>query len=315
MIVCGAICGGFLLDLLFGEPEWILHPVVIMGRVIGRLEVWLRRLFAETTAGALAGGTCLAVILPAGTLLFTAAVCWIAAWVHPVLGLAVQMIWCWQALAVRGLRAESTNVYTYLRRKDLPGARKAVARIVVTKATVETVAENFSDGVMAPLLFMAIGGAPLAMTYKSINTMDSMIGYKNERYLYFGRAAAKLDDAANYIPARLAAVFWIAAAGVTGNSARGAWKMWQRDSRNHSSPNSAQTESACAGALGVQLAGPAYYFGERYDKPTIGDATRPIEPEDILRSNRMLYAASSLAFLSLLLLRLAVFMWILGGIG
>ena len=167
----------------------------------------------------------------------------------------------------------------------------------VTKAAVETVAENASDGVIAPLLYMLIGGAPLALTYKAINTMDSMLGYKNEKYLSFGRIPAKLDDAANYLPSRLAGLLWCAAAALTGNSAKGAWRIWRRDRRNHASPNSAQTESACAGALGVQLAGPAYYFGEYYPKPTIGDALRPIEPEDIRRANKMMYAESLLALL------------------
>ncbi len=142
---------------------------------------------------------------------------------------------------------------------------------------------------------MLLGGAPLALTYKAINTMDSMLGYKNEKYLYFGRAAAKLDDVANYLPSRLAGLLWMAAAAFTRKSAKGAWKIWRRDRRNHASPNSAQTESACAGALGVQLAGPAYYFGEYYAKPTIGDPLRPIEPEDILRANRMMYVASAFA--------------------
>ena len=251
-------------------------------------------------------------------------------------------------------------------------ARKAVSRIVgrdtraldaagVTRAAVETVAENFSDGVIAPYFYMMIGGAPLALTYKSINTMDSMVGYKNETYIDFGRVPAHLDDVAGYIPARLGALLWICAAAMTkpvkakmfagassgadaamtgadaattgadaamtgadaamtgadtamigadaamtgpandfdptACNARGAWRIWRRDNRNHASPNSAQTESACAGALGVQLAGPAYYFGEFYDKPTIGDALRPIEPEDILRTNRMMYAASLLSVL------------------
>ena len=201
---------------------------------------------------------------------------------------------------------ESTNVYRELTKPDLPAARIAVSRIVgrdtqaltaegVTKAAVETVAENASDGVIAPLLYMLLGGAPLALTYKAINTMDSMVGYKNERYLRFGRAAAKLDDIANYLPSRIAALLWVAAAALTGNDARSAWRIWRRDRRNHASPNSAQTESACAGALNVQLAGPAYYFGQYYPKPTIGDAVRPIEPEDIRRANRMMYAESLLA--------------------
>ena len=165
----------------------------------------------------------------------------------------------------------------------------------VARAAVETVAENFSDGEIAPLFYMLLGGAPLALCYKAINTMDSMVGYKNERYLYFGRAAARLDDAANWLPARLSALLLIAAAACTGQDARGAFRIWRRDRRNHASPNSAQTESACAGALGVQLAGPAYYFGEYYPKPTIGDALRPIEPQDILRANRMMYVASGFA--------------------
>ena len=201
---------------------------------------------------------------------------------------------------------ESTNVYRELTKPDLPAARTAVSRIVgrdtqaltaegVTKAAVETVAENASDGVIAPLFYMLLGGAPLALTYKAINTMDSMVGYKNERYLHFGRAAAKLDDIANFLPSRIAALLWVAAAALTGNDARNAWRIWRRDRRNHASPNSAQTESACAGALNVQLAGPAYYFGEYYKKPTIGDAVRPIEPEDIRRADRMMYAESLLA--------------------
>ncbi len=248
----------------------------------------------------------MAFCLPVGTFLLTGLVCWGAARLHPLLGLAVQMFWCGQALAARGLVQESTNVYKELKKPDLPGARKAVSRIVgrdtaeltaegVTKAAVETVAENASDGVIAPLLYMLIGGAPLALTYKAINTMDSMLGYKNEKYLYFGRVPAKLDDAANYLPSRLAALLWVAAAAFTHNDAKGAWKIWRRDRRRHASPNSAQTESACAGALGVQLAGPAYYFGQYYPKLTIGDALRPIEPEDILRANRMMYVASSFA--------------------
>ena len=229
-----------------------------------------------------------------------------AAALHPLLGLAVQMFWCGQALAAKGLVQESTNVYRELTKPDLPAARIAVSRIVgrdtqaltaegVTKAAVETVAENASDGVIAPLLYMLLGGAPLALTYKAINTMDSMVGYKNERYLHFGRAAAKLDDIANFLPSRIAALLWVAAAALTGNDARSAWRIWRRDRRNHASPNSAQTESACAGALNVQLAGPAYYFGEYYPKPTIGDAVRPIEPEDIRRADRMMYAESLLA--------------------
>ena len=306
MMTVWAVVGGFVLDALFGDPAWLPHPVVFMGKAIARLEGFLRPRLPKTPRGEVLGGAIVAFCLPVGALVFTGAVCRGAARLHPLLGLAVQMFWCAQALAARGLVQESTNVYKELIKPDLPAARRAVSRIVgrdtaaltaegVTKAAVETVAENASDGVIAPLFYMLLGGAPLALTYKAINTMDSMLGYKNERYLYFGRIPAKLDDVANYLPSRLAALLWVAAAAFTHNDAKGAWKIWRRDRRRHASPNSAQTESACAGALGVQLAGPAYYFGEYYDKPTIGDPLRPVEPQDILRADRMMYAESTLA--------------------
>ena len=309
-----AVLGGFVLDAVFGDPAWLPHPVVLMGKCISKLEKALRARFPKTQQGELLAGAVLAFCLPVGTFLVTSAVCLLAAKISPWLGLAVQMFWCGQALAAKGLVQESRNVYGELVKPDLPAARKAVSRIVgrdtenltaegVTKAAVETVAENASDGVIAPLLYMLLGGAPLALTYKAVNTMDSMVGYKNETYLYFGRAAAKLDDVANYIPSRLAALLWVAAAALTGSDAKGAWRIWRRDRRNHASPNSAQTESACAGALGVQLAGPAYYFGEYYPKPTIGNALRPIEPQDILRADRMMYAASVLALVLGLVIR------------
>ena len=295
MLIFWAVLGGFLLDALFGDPAWLPHPVVLMGRCISALEKHLRTALPKTPRGELAGGAAVAAVLPLGTLAVTGLACWAAARLHPALGLALQMLWCGQALAAKGLAQESRNVCKELAKGDLPAARRAVARIVgrdtqnltaagVTRAAVETVAENASDGVIAPLLYMLLGGAPLALTYKAINTMDSMLGYKNEKYLYFGRCAAKLDDAANWLPSRLAALLWVAAAALTGNSA--------------------QTESACAGALGVQLAGPAYYFGEYYDKPTIGDPLREIEPRDILRANRMMYAESLLALVLGLAVRL-----------
>lgn len=309
-----AVLGGFVLDAVFGDPAWLPHPVVYMGKAISALEKGLRTRLPKTPEGELWGGRILAFCLPVGTFALASLVCMGAAAQHPLLGLTVQMFWCGQALAAKGLVQESMNVYRELTKPDLPAARIAVSRIVgrdtqaltaegVTKAAVETVAENASDGVIAPLLYMLLGGAPLALTYKAINTMDSMVGYKNTQYLYFGRAAAKLDDVANYLPSRIAALLWVAAAALTGNDARNAWRIWRRDRHNHASPNSAQTESACAGALNVQLAGPAYYFGEYYPKPTIGDAVRPIEPEDIRRADRMMYAESLLALALGLLIR------------
>lgn len=302
MIWTVVLCG-FLLDCLLGDPEKMPHPVVWMGKTISRLEKWLRRRFPQTPEGELRTGMVLAVVLPLGTLLISGGLCWLFWWIHPMLGLALQAFWCWQALAMRCLAKESRNVYRCLKDQGLEAGRKAVSRIVgrdtaelseqgVIKAAVETVAENFSDGVIAPLLYMLIGGAPLALTYKAINTMDSMVGYKNEKYLYFGRAAAKLDDVANYVPSRIGALLWILASPLAGGNGKNSWKIWRRDRRNHASPNSAQTESACAGSLGIQLAGPASYFGKMVDKPTIGDSEREVQREDILRANKMMILSS-----------------------
>lgn len=304
-VVYAALCG-FVIDLLLGDPAWMPHPVVFMGRCISALEKLLRRALPKTPKGELAGGVILAAVLPLGTLVFTGLCVWGLGLVHPALGFALQVLWCWQALAAKGLRQESENVRRALDTGTLDDARKAVSRIVgrdtaalsregVIRAAVETVAENFSDGVVAPLFWMLIGGAPLALAYKAVNTMDSMVGYKNDRYLYFGRAAAKLDDAANWLPSRLAALLLVAAAPLTGQNAKRAFALWRRDRRKHASPNSAQTESAMAGALGVRLAGPASYFGKIHQKPWIGEDTRPIEPQDITRAGRMLYAGSALA--------------------
>lgn len=324
MIWTAVLCG-FLVDCLLGDPEKMPHPVVWMGRAISRLEKWLRRRFPQTPEGEKRGGIVLAAVLPLGTLLISGGLCWLFWRIHPLLGLALQGFWCWQALAMRCLAKESRNVYRCLKDQGLEAGRKAVSRIVgrdtaqlseqgVIKAAVETVAENFSDGVLAPLLYMLIGGAPLALTYKAINTMDSMVGYKNEKYLYFGRAAAKLDDVANYLPSRIAALLWILTAPLAGGNGKNAWKIWRRDRYNHASPNSAQTESACAGSLGIQLAGPASYFGKMVDKPTIGDPEREVQREDILRANRMMILSSVVALVIGLAIRGAV-MFLLGHYG
>lgn len=305
MLILYATLIGFALDLLLGDPAWLPHPVVWMGRYIAGYERSVRPLFPRTPRGELLAGALLAVSLPLLTFALSFGVCLLARRLHPAAELLVQSFWCFQALAARGLATESGRVYEALRKGDLEAARMAVARIVgrdterldaegVARAAVETVAENFCDGVVSPLLYMTLGGTPLALAFKAVSTMDSMVGYKTERYLYFGRAAARLDDAANYLPARIAALFWIAAAAVTGHDARAAFRIWRRDAKKTSSPNAGQTESACAGSLGVRLGGPAWYFGERHEKPTLGDTGRPCAPEDILRANRMMLCASFL---------------------
>ena len=302
MLIFFAVLGGFILDAIFGDPLWLPHPVVYMGKVISFLDRSLRKILPKTPRGERIGGAITAFILPVGTFLLSGAVCFFFYKIHWVFGLLIQMFWCAQSLAAKGLVQESCNVYKELKKNDLPAARKAVSRIVgrdtdalsmegVTKAAVETVAENAGDGVIAPLLCMLIGGAPLALTYKAINTMDSMLGYKNEKYINFGRVPAKLDDAANYIPSRIAALLWVLAAWFTGNSVQGEWKIWRRDRRNHHKPQQCADRKCLRGALGVQLAGPAYYFGEYYE----ADDRRPAAPghaEDILKTDRMMYAES-----------------------
>ena len=317
MLIFFAVLGGFILDAIFGDPLWLPHPVVYMGKVISFLDRSLRKILPKTPRGERIGGAITAFILPVGTFLLSGAVCFFFYKIHWVFGLLIQMFWCAQSLAAKGLVQESCNVYKELKKNDLPAARKAVSRIVgrdtdalsmegVTKAAVETVAENASDGVIAPLLCMLIGGAPLALTYKAINTMDSMLGYKNEKYINFGRTAAKLDDVLNYIPSRLTALLMILSAYILRFDGKNAFRIWKRDRRKHASPNSAQTEAVCAGALDVRLAGDAYYFGELHKKPFIGDDIRPIENEDIRRANRLMYMTSILMLILSLAARIII---------
>ena len=233
--------------------------------------------------------------------MFTALILVGAYALYPKIGMVVEAVMTYQILAARCLQVESGKVWKQLKAGNVEAAREAVSMIVgrdtqnlteegVAKAAIETVAENTSDGVIAPMLYTALGGPVLGFLYKAVNTMDSMVGYKNDRYLHFGRAAAKLDDVVNFFPARISALLMIGAAFLSGKSYNGrqAWRIWHRDSRKHASPNSAQTESVCAGAMGIQLAGDASYFGKVVKKPYIGDPTRAVEPEDIRRTNRLM---------------------------
>ena len=312
-----ALAAGFILDLIFGDPRWLYHPVCLIGKLISSFEKGIRKVFPKTEKGELAGGLVEVILICVITLLVPAFVLYFL-YIHlPALGVLLETFWCYQLLATRSLRDESMKVYDALKKGTIEDARHAVSMIVgrdteelteegVTKAAVETVAENTSDGVIAPMIYMAIGGVPLMFLYKGINTMDSMLGYKNDKYLYFGRCAAKLDDVANYIPARLSGWLMVAASAFVKMDVKNAAKIYRRDRRNHASPNSAQTEAAMAGALDVQLAGNAYYFGKLYEKPTIGDAIRPVEVEDIRRSNRLLYATAILGAVIFLLIGSAV---------
>lgn len=305
---------GFLLDCIFGDPAWMYHPIRVIGNLISVLEKGLRKLLCSRIPASeqekknrrevLAGGI-LWILTVSLSFLVPAVLLFAAGKVHPAVRFLLETFWCYQIFAARCLVGESKKVYQKLKEDDLPGARRAVSMIVgrdtenltaegVTKAAVETVAENTSDGVTAPLLFLLIGGAPLGFLYKAVNTMDSMLGYKNEKYLYFGKIPAKMDDVFNYIPARLTAWFMVAAAFLAGMDGENAWKIYLRDKRKHASPNSAQSEAVCAGALDVQLAGDAVYFGKVYKKDYIGDAIRKIEPEDIRRAGKLMYMTTIL---------------------
>ncbi|HJC16187.1 MAG TPA: adenosylcobinamide-phosphate synthase CbiB [Candidatus Fusicatenibacter intestinigallinarum] len=316
-LTLAALLTGYGLDLLFGDPRQIYHPIRLIGALISVLEKGIRNVFPKTSDGELAGGTVLVLLTVGISTGVPAAFLAAAVWIHPVVYWAVASFWSWQILATKSLKTESMKVYAPLKAGDLPEARHAVSMIVgrdterlseegVAKAAVETVAENTSDGIVAPLLFLAIGGPAFGFLYKSVNTMDSMVGYKNDKYLYFGRAAARLDDVLNFIPSRISAWLMIAAAAVLGMDGKNAKRIYLRDRHNHASPNSAQTEAVMAGALRVQLAGDAWYFGKRYKKPTIGDPYRAVEPEDIVRANRLMYLTSFFALAVFGLLRAAV---------
>ncbi|MGN1140889.1 MAG: adenosylcobinamide-phosphate synthase CbiB [Oliverpabstia sp.] len=301
-----AVVCGFLLDLLFGDPRWLYHPVRVIGNGISVLEKGLRKIFPKNKAGERIGGTILVILIVTFSAGIPCLILMAAYQYNNWLGFALESFMCYQLLATRSLRDESKKVYDALKEGNLEKSRYAVSMIVgrdtqnlteegVTKAAVETVAENTSDGIIAPLFYMMIGGAVLGFAYKAVNTMDSMVGYKNDRYQYFGTAAARLDDVLNYIPARLSAWIMIFSACLAGLNGKNAAKIYRRDRSKHASPNSAHTEAVMAGALEIQLAGDAWYFGKLHKKPYIGDPIRKIEIEDIPRSHKLMYTTAVLS--------------------
>ncbi len=314
-----AMAAGFLLDFLLGDPYWLPHPIRAIGSLIG----WLEHKWNHPEEKNSRKGTVMVLLVLAvtGSVTF---LLWAGAYrVHPLLGVVVESIMTYQILATKCLKTESMKVYDALQKQDLEAARKAVSMIVgrdtqsldetgIAKAAIETVAENTSDGVIAPMLYTAIGGPVLGFLYKAVNTMDSMVGYKSERYLYFGRTAARLDDAVNYMPARISAVLMIAACLLSGSdyNTKKAWRIYRRDRYQHASPNSAQTEAVCAGALGIRLAGSASYFGKLVEKPYIGDAERAVETEDIKRANHLLHLTAWISELLCLLGLGGISLWI-----
>ena len=316
-----ALVMGYILDLIFGDPYWMPHPVRFIGNLISILEKVIRRFMTKTKRGEYIGGIIFTVMVVSISMVIPLVIILIAKTINKYLALIVESFMCYQILATKSLKVESMKVYDELAKNDLPSARKAVSMIVgrdtkdltfsgVAKAAVETVAENTSDGIIAPMIFIAIGGAPMGFFYKAINTMDSMVGYKNEKYMNFGRFAAKLDDVVNYLPARISAYQMILSSFFLRYDYKNAFKIYKRDRYNHASPNSAQTESVCAGALDVQLAGNAYYFGKLYEKPTIGDDIREINYDDIKKANRLLYCTSFISIVIISVIKISIILMV-----
>ena len=303
-----ALVIGFIIDFFVGDPHGFPHPIILIGKLISALDRGLRRLFPATPKGERAAGVVLWILTASLSTAVPGLILFLCHQVSPWLRLTVESIMCWQILAARALEKESMLVYKALESGNITASRRAVSMIVgrdtaalddaaVTRAAVETVAENTSDGVVAPLIFLAIGGAPLGFFYKAVNTMDSMLGYTEPPYKDIGLVPAKADDVVNYIPARLSALLMLAAGFLLGLDVKNGWRIYRRDRRNHASPNSAQTEAMCAGLLGLRLAGDAWYHGVLHRKPFIGDPVREIRHDDIPRTCRLMYLTALLALL------------------
>ena len=303
-----AVVLGFGIDLIVGDPHSIPHPVIFIGKLISAMEKLARKIFPKTVKGEnFAGGVLWFVVVAVSTVVpaLLLGLCYgISVW----LGLAIESVMCWQILATKSLKDESMKVYDALKTGDIEKSRYAVSMIVgrdtenlddkaVARAAVETVAENTSDGIVAPLIFLCLGGAPLGFFYKAVNTMDSMLGYVEMPYKNIGLVPAKMDDVMNFIPARLSALIMLAAGWLMKLNVKNVWIIFKRDRFNHASPNSAQTESVCAGLLGLRLAGDAWYHGVLHKKKYIGDAMREIDYEDIPRSCRLLYVTAILSLI------------------
>lgn len=298
----------FIIDGIFGDPYSLPHPVVYMGKLISFSEKLFCRIFSSSKKGRLAAGCCIWIVTASISFLIPFFILSIAGKINYILEFIIQTFWIYQILAAKCLYTESMKVFYALESNDIEKARKLLSYLVgrdtqnldeqeIIKAVVETVAENTTDGVVAPLFYLAVGGVPAGFLYKAVNTMDSMLGYKNEKYIYLGRCAAYMDDIFNFIPSRISALLMIAAAFLTGLDGKSAFRIFIRDRKNHLSPNSAQTESVAAGALNIQLGGTHDYFGKAVEKPFIGDNIRNAEYNDIRKVNALMYISSAIAFL------------------
>lgn len=302
---------GFILDLIIGDPNNPVHPVRIIGRLCTILEKIMRNIFKNSLKLA---GLIVWIITVAVTFLVTFFIVYIARKVNLYFGIIVEGILIYFCISSKGLVVEGKKVISYLLKNDIIGARKQLSYIVgrdtesldekgIVRAVIETIAENMSDGVIAPIFYGGIFGAPLAMAYKAVNTMDSMFGYKNDKYMEFGFFPAKLDDVFNYIPARITGFIIIISSFILGYDYKNSYKIYKRDRYNHTSPNSAHPEAAMAGALKVQLGGSNYYFGKLVEKPTIGDRLKEIETRDVDCTAKVLYLSAFISYLIMIAAR------------
>jgi adenosylcobinamide-phosphate synthase len=314
MMTMAAIVCGFILDVIFGDPLWLPHPICLIGNLIGFLEKKLRKIAGENSSNLLVAGFLLVAIVLVLSFAIPYYILDFAKSFNPWLAFIIETIMFYQIFAIKSLKEESEKVYDKLVNSTIEKARVQLSWIVgrdtaelskdeVTKGTIETIAENTADGVIAPMFFMFIGGAPLAFLYKGINTMDSMVGYKNDKFLYFGRCAAKLDDLANFIPARITAVLMIMATFILKYNYKNAIKIFLRDRYKHLSPNSAQTESVVAGALGITLGGGHYYFGKFVPKEIMGDNLNKVSTEDIKKTNKIMYLSATIGLVIFVIIK------------
>ena len=320
MTIAIIIFAGFIADCIFGDPVYRFHPVRIMGNIISAGDKLLRK-ENQNNAAKFILGTFLSLFLVAVVYGFYFTVLFFLYKIHLIVGIVVEICFCYQIIAAKALKHESMKVYYALEQNDIPQARLWLSWIVgrdtenlneeqISKAAVETVAENLSDGVIAPMIYIFIGGAPLGFAYKAVNTLDSMIGYNNEKYAYFGKFAARLDDTANFLPSRISALLMILGAVICKLNVKQAWEIFRRDRYKHKSPNSAQTESVCAGALGVSLSGDNYYRGVLVQKPAIGDALRPVVKDDIKLANKLMYATAWLGLFIGIIIRIIIYVYV-----
>lgn len=306
---------GFIIDLILGDPYFMPHPIKLMGNFIKTFEKNLLGNKKTSNFMLFIYGTILSLSLIFLSFIIPLIILKYLAYLNFYLKVMVESIFCYQILATKSLKTESMKVFYQLEKKEIQTARQYLSWIVgrdtanlgeteIIKATVETIAENTSDAVIAPLIFICIGGAPLGFLYKAVNTLDSMIGYKNDKYFYFGKFSAKIDDAVNYIPAILSAYGMLLSSYLLGLDTKNSYKIYRRDKKNHTSPNSAKTESVCAGALNVQLGGDNYYFRKLVHKKTIGDDNRRINAEDIKTANNLMTTSAIVSVISLVCVKL-----------